>query len=279
MDYKMAVLDIDGTLITSKRKLTTATRAVIQKLKNKKIPVCLCTGRSLTGTMPVAKKLDLGTPFVCIDGAIMYDMYSGNFLYKKPLERKITHKLLDLANNGNMYVGITTQDRYYRYIKNKSLKKYDFGDSFFHLSKFVAYSYGVRYVKNLDRFYTGNPELYEVIAAGEPAELARVKASALSMGCDTLSVRDDLWESYVFMRHSGVQKSEGVRNLCRHFGVEMAEVVAIGDELNDLDMIKAAGMGVAMGNAKKEIKEAADYTTLTNDHDGAAAALSKLFGV
>jgi hydroxymethylpyrimidine pyrophosphatase-like HAD family hydrolase len=86
-----------------------------------------------------------------------------------------------------------------------------------------------------------------------------------------------MWGNQFFITAKGVGKAEGLRILCRHFNIAPGEVVAIGDDDNDLDMLEAAGVGVAMGNAREHVKAVADYVTETNDNDGAAAALTDLF--
>ena len=73
----------------------------------------------------------------------------------------------------------------------------------------------------------------------------------------------------------GVSKGEGLRKVCEYCGVDISEAIAAGDELNDLSMIEAAGLGVAMGNAHADIKAAANYITLTNDENGLADMIGK----
>lgn len=73
----------------------------------------------------------------------------------------------------------------------------------------------------------------------------------------------------------GVSKASGLKEVCRRLGIDMSEVVAVGDSLNDLAMIREAGLGVAMGNAQEEVKKAADWTTVTNEEDGVAEVIFK----
>ena len=73
----------------------------------------------------------------------------------------------------------------------------------------------------------------------------------------------------------GVSKVYGVRRLCHHLGIDMSQVMAIGDSLNDLALIQAAGLGVAMANAEPIVKEHADWITLSNEEDGVAEAIRR----
>ena len=73
-----------------------------------------------------------------------------------------------------------------------------------------------------------------------------------------------------------INKGQGIRDICKVLNIDPAEVVSFGDAANDIPMLEAAGMGVAMGNAQEAVKEAADMVTLSNNEDGIAAALAQL---
>jgi len=79
----------------------------------------------------------------------------------------------------------------------------------------------------------------------------------------------------VEISRKGVSKETGVRLLCDHLGIDLSEVIAIGDNMNDFELISAAGLGVAMGNAQPELKAIADEVTDTNENDGVAKAIQK----
>ncbi|MFL6556332.1 MAG: HAD-IIB family hydrolase, partial [Bacillus sp. (in: firmicutes)] len=74
---------------------------------------------------------------------------------------------------------------------------------------------------------------------------------------------------------AGINKAKGLGSVCSRLGIEMKNVMAVGDSLNDLAMIKAAGVGVAMGNAQELVKESADWVTATNEEDGVAKAIQE----
>lgn len=90
-----------------------------------------------------------------------------------------------------------------------------------------------------------------------------------------LEIRDYLWDNYLFINRTGIKKSYGLQLLCEHFNIPMDQTIAIGDENNDIDMIKMAGLGIAMGNATHRVKEVADEITETNEDNGVSLALEK----
>lgn len=80
------------------------------------------------------------------------------------------------------------------------------------------------------------------------------------------------------LKAKGISKASALKQLVNEWGIPLEKVVAFGDEVNDIDMLKAAGLGIAMGNADPEVKRYADCVTLSNDEDGVAVKIEELFG-
>ncbi len=84
-----------------------------------------------------------------------------------------------------------------------------------------------------------------------------------------------MWDGYVFIAPKNCRKIDGVKALCEYYNIDISEVVTMGDQMNDYDMIKGAGLGVAMGNAHEKIKEVANFVTKDNNNSGVAHAINK----
>ena len=280
--YKMALLDIDGTLLTTWKIATPKTKQVIKRLIDEGIIVCLCTGRNIHSTIPVLRTFGLSTPCMCIDGIIMYDPSQKQIIYDTKLSNKVMRQILDIVKAYNVNIEVITKHRYYWYIQDKNIGGYDFysmGSVSLPAKAAISlykYMFGVRNINSLDRFYKQNEQIYQIVAIGDASETDNIKAALADHGNKNIHTRL-MWGNQLFITAKGVGKSEGLRILCRHFNIAPNEVVAIGDDDNDIDMLEAAGVGVAMGNARDHVKAAADYITETNDNDGAALALSNLF--
>ena len=280
--YKMALLDIDGTLLTTWKAATPKTKQVIRRLTGSGVHVCLCTGRNIHSTLPVLRAFGLASPCMCIDGLIMYDPPQKKIIYETKLPNKVMREILDIVRAHHVNVEVVTKRRYFWHIHDKSIGGYDFytvGNVSWPMTAIVSaymYKFGVRGIKSLDRFYTEDEQIYEIVAIGGESETESIKAALAGHGNQDIHARL-MWGNQLFITAKGVGKSEGLRLLCRHFGVAPEEVVAIGDDDNDIDMLGAAGVGVAMGNAKGHVKAVADYITETNDNNGAALALEKFF--
>ncbi len=275
--YKLVAIDIDGTTVDSNGNLSQRNIEVIRKVVDSGIPVCIVTGRNIYNAQKVAKKLNTKTPVVCCDGATMFDPVENKIVYEKYFQQKQLKEVLEILNKHHVYVEMSSANHYYQYIKSKELGKYNYGGSpnnFMGKYKRMI-KHNVRFVKNIDRFLGKKPIINQVIFIGEAENVLSAKEEIISKNYDTLELRDNLWNNFVFIVQKGCKKSDGVKLLCDKYGINMEDTIAIGDELNDIDMIENAGLGIAVGNANQRIKDVAKYITLTNDEDGVAHALEK----
>ena len=115
----------------------------------------------------------------------------------------------------------------------------------------------------------------KILMSVQPEELAQVQQQIADFLPDSLTVVQTA-AFYLEVIPKVINKGQGIRDICSVLGMEPAEVISFGDAANDIPMLKAAGVGVAMGNADAAVKAAADMVTLSNNEDGIAAALEKL---
>lgn len=275
--YKLVAIDIDGTTVDKKGKLSKKTINTIKKVVKKGVPVCIVTGRNVYNAQKVVKKLNIKTPFICADGAIMVDTAQNKIIFEKSFSKGQLEEILSTLNKHDVYIEMSSKNHYYQYIKRKELGKYNYGGSPNNMAGKLkrVIKHNVRYVRNLKKFLESSEPINQVIFIGEPENVENAKKDIIKKNYDNLEIRDNLWSNFVFLVHSSCKKSDGVKLLCSHYGCSMSEVMAIGDELNDIDMIEKAGLGIAMENANPRIKEVANFVTLSNDYDGVAYALEK----
>ena len=130
-------------------------------------------------------------------------------------------------------------------------------------------------VENLADFLPFAP--VKILMSVDPAILADVQRRIAAFLPDNLNVVHTA-PFYLEVIPRVINKGQGIRDICRTLGMDVSEVIAFGDAENDIPMLRAAGVGVAMGNAADAVKAAADRVTLTNNEDGIAAALEALLG-
>ena len=128
-------------------------------------------------------------------------------------------------------------------------------------------------VENLADFLTFSP--IKILMSVDPAELKAVQQTIADFLPDSLTVVQTA-DFYLEVIPRVINKGQGIRDICGVLGLDPKQVIAFGDAENDIPMLRAAGMGVAMGNAAEAVKAAADMVTLSNNEDGIAAALEKL---
>ena len=275
--YKMAVCDIDGTLVDKNGNLSARTVETIKKINDGKGIVTLCTGRNITKAMPIAKKLGLKVPFVCIDGILLYDPVKKCPVMDKNMLKEDIMKIARYGFEKSMYVEVSDGYKYYKFFPTKAHQKYDLYNKHTFFGRIKSYLGGIRYVKSIEEFEKIEGHLYQIALGGEKNECARAKNDLEKMNFKDVEIRDFIMDCFLFINHTGMGKARGVRLLCDFYGISMDEVIAIGDEMNDIDMLEQAGLGVAMGNAPEKVKEYADIVADTNENDGAAKILEKYF--
>ncbi len=274
--YKLVVCDIDGTLVDSKGKISSVTLNTIKKVRAKGVNVTVCTGRNITKTLPIAKKLGLKIPFVCIDGIIFYDPVAKKPVKSLSLDMAEVRELVEIGENRRTFIEVSDGYKYYKYFPDKDFLKYDFFNKHDFIGRIKSWFGGIRYVKTVDELYNLTGPVYQVVLGADTEITEEIAETVRKKGYENIDVRDFLWKEYLFINYKGIGKAQGVELLCDYFGITPKEVIAFGDEMNDLDMLEYVGMGIAMENAAPEVKKIARRVTLSNDNNGVAYALKKL---
>ncbi len=277
--YKLVVLDIDGTTLNDEEKVTKENFEAIQSCIKKGVPVCLCTGRNIHNTKRVAKHLKIDTPYVCVDGTTIFDQKSKSYIKNDSIDKDIFREMLEEIEKEHLYIELCTNNNYVKYVKTKDLEQYVYSGIPNNISKkYRDYFFrGSRFVKNTKDFekWANLDEVRQLIFAGDKKAVDKVKEIIVQKKYEGLEIKDDLWPNYVFISKKNCRKIDGVKALCEYYGIDISEVITMGDQMNDFDMIKGAGLGVAMGNAHEKIKEIAKFTTLDNNNSGVAHAINK----
>ena len=269
MTYKMAFLDIDGTISERDNLVRPRVAAAVRGLCARGIPVCLSTGRNFAHVLPILDALGVDIPVSTVDSAMVYAGRSGDVLFANTLSSEAQHEICELAAQHAVYIEAVTDTQYYKCIHGAP--SFDYG--MWNDTSMVQYVDACKDLRSLP------PYIWEYIFGGSTAEIAALRR-AIAVRCgDAVGMRDDLWDGYLFAGAKGLNKTLGMRQLCTAAGVALSEIVAIGDGLNDLDFLACAGLGVAMGGSDARVLAVADCVTGTIHEDGAAIALEMYFGV
>lgn len=283
--FKLIAIDIDGTLITSNYFISPRTLRALRAAMNAGIKVTIATGRFYKSSLRIARSLPINAPLICNDGAQIVDIHSGSHVFFKPLPMDVACRVLSLCSNyETLRVQIFMKDhkvfagRYFRvgqiswFLRRKH-----------HLRGFINYLKDFVFVpvKNAGDFEGAkcamkNPPA-KIVICGEPNEMEDFKKRVLDELKDKIFMTTAI-KNCVDILDGSVSKAKGIEVLAQRLGIKRQEIMAIGDNINDLPMLEYAGLGVAMGNAPEVVKERADIVTAGNNEDGIALLLEKVLG-
>lgn len=258
---KLLALDLDGTLVADLNTIPARTRTAIQAAGRQGVQVTIATGREWGVTRRFVHMLGLTTPVICYQGALIVDPQSGRPIASESLPLPLAHRLIDLARREHLALHL--------YLDNHAYIEHPSAQSRAIFSRMGA---TVVEVPDLKQVIT-RPPLKGLIVhpAGDGEALAGRLQTALGSGLSVFRSLDVLIE----VTSPQVSKGRALATLARHAGVLPQEVMAIGDQDNDIDMIAWAGLGVAMGNASPGAKAAADYIAPPISRQGAAWAIEQ----
>lgn len=257
---KMIATDIDGTILPYNADFTPAVTKCISKLSHDGIKVVLVTGRMHSSTLPIAKRLNLRTPIISYQGGMIKDI-NGNTLYQADLNSKYASDIIVWARKNNIHLNLYIDDKLYVENDNDIIKYYIKG-------KFVDYT-----VCSFDDLVLENVNKLLAIDIENPDKVSGWVEILKAKYPDLYIVKSTPY--FCEIGANNATKSNGVKFLCEYWGIKREEVLAIGDQNNDIDLVKAGGIGVAMGNGTAELKECADYITDCVEDDGFVKAVEK----
>ena len=269
---RLIISDIDGTFITSAGRVTDRLRAVIVRAVETGAHFGLATGRPHRWLIPVLEQLPLAPVCVCANGAVVYDPATDRVLHAFELSPSAMAEVVEAAERvladvphgyGVERVGSSALDPEEECFIITPEYNRDAWDSQFGVTD-TQTLISQPAAKLLVRCSSmTSAQMFELIAPEVDPELAHV----------TYSMDEGLIE----VSCPGVNKAAGARYLAERYGVTAADAIAFGDMPNDLELLRWAGVGVAMGNAVPMLHDAADHVTATNNEYGVARVLERWF--
>ncbi len=265
MDIKILALDLDGTLTNSEKKISAHTKETLKRAMEAGVTVVLASGRPLVGIKPLAKELELSNYrgyILAYNGGQIIDCHTGKEVYQNVLSAGRVSSIYEAARKFG--VAMLTYDGE-DIITEEDNDPYVLRECFINKVK-------VRKIEDIVRYVTY--PVPKCLVVGEHEKLLPVRDHLKEKYGDELSIYFSE-PFFLEIMPLGVEKSASLELLLNRLQLDREELMACGDGLNDLTMLQYAGLGVAMGNACKEAKEAADHITAANDEDGVAKAVEQ----
>lgn len=261
MKYKLIAMDFDGTLLTSDKKITEKNRDVLQKYKNNKYIIVGITARNLSSVNNVCN-INTFNYLILNNGSYIYDVENNIGIDIGHINR---NTLINITNNFKDFaeqIDYCSLNKYYIY-KKENIKNNGFTvkiNSFEDIKEIIV---------RMNIFLKSNEEIKKNKKYIE-SEFDDLNVFEMS---DTDNNNSRKW---IALNPKGIDKLKALEILCKKIDINLDEVIFFGDSTNDLSIINKVGLGVAMGNALKEVKEQAKEIILSNDEDGIAIFLDKI---
>jgi Cof subfamily protein (haloacid dehalogenase superfamily) len=272
MIYRLLALNIDGTLLQSNGRLHKSTKEAIEYVQEKGIYVTLVTSRSFPSAKKAAKALKLNSLLVTHRGAYIAASQEKPIFVKR-IQEDETFEIVRLLEGFTCQIRLV-HEKYSLANKTKlnsnMLAKTVFttGDPIFYSQQFVdSLSDTI-----LDEPVTP-PKIEVYFEDKEDLQDTQAAIKGMFENIDTIKLNDLRMD----IVPAGVSKLNGLLYLGEHLGISRNQMVVIGDSIDDLEMIEAAGLGVAMGNAPAEVKKAADWLTRSNNQNGVSYMVKEHF--
>ena len=266
--YKLICSDVDGTLLDINRALSTSTIAQIKRVKEQ-IPVVLISSRMPKSMRILQNQLDIANhPLIAYNGSLILD--NNEELFSAEIDASITKRIVDFCSGTEVHLSLYHKDEWFvpkmdfwakRETNNTKVEPIinDLKSTLFHLSD-------------------QGKGCHKIMCMGDENEISLLHQNLLKEFKDKLNIYRSK-PTYLEISDINQDKASAMRLLLemKYENYSMENVVAFGDNYNDLSLIKEAGLGIAVANAKSEVLDIADYIAASNIEDGVAVEIKRLF--
>lgn len=272
MAYRLLALDVDGTLLKPNHRLTKETKSAIEYAKQKGVYVTLATGRAFPSAQKVANALNLNTDLITHDGAFIASTME-NPTYERRMSNEKAYHIVELLERHNCHIRVMHE----KFAIGNKIRQKNFLIAKMTIGIGDPVFYPVTFVDSLSNYLLGDPIMPPKIHAFFFNEKDRLAAKEeLLSEIPSVHVTSSS-EGGLEVVSAGVSKARGLQILGQKLGIGLNQMVAIGCYDNDIEMITQVGLGVAMGNAPKHIRDQADWVTRSNEQNGVAYMIKEVF--
>jgi Cof subfamily protein (haloacid dehalogenase superfamily) len=273
MGIRLLALDIDGTLLNGRSEITPRVREALEKVRAQGVQIVLVTGRRFRSARPVVEDLGLGVPLISHNGALTKDVITLETFGYHPFNAETAREVIRIGRANAVDIiccddpdGLGVMVRENISPENRALRFYleKYRDCVLHVDDLLEYvdhdPIQIMFSGRCDPMDEFETELSERM--GQQLQLFRTRYRA-----GDLTILDALSPT--------ASKAIGLKSLAESLGIAPAEIMAVGDNHNDLPMLRYAGTGVVMGNAEEELRNAGFALTASNEEDGVAEAIER----
>lgn len=281
---KLIATDMDGTLLNESGDISPENEQAIRKALDEGIEVIVATGRSYEAAYRPLQKAGLNLPIISLNGAMTHTV-DKTLLRNVPMERNITQKIQQMCQEAGLYYEVYSNEKAHT-ISQEDFKQvmYDIVQSANPLipeeeieerAEERLQEEGFSITHDFEALFADkNLDFYKVLAFSTDRNVLTKVAEAFQKESSVnVTASSDVNLEF---NHIDAQKGAAVKDYAQSKGIEMKDVMTLGDHFNDETMLRMAGRGVAMGNASDAIKDMVKYTTKTNVEHGFAHAVEEM---
>ncbi|MCV9877993.1 pyridoxal phosphatase [Brenneria izbisi] len=267
MTYRVIALDLDGTLLTQQKKILPESLTALALARQQGIKVVIVTGRHHSAIHPFYQALQLDTPAICCNGTYVYDYLTGKTSHANPLSVDQAKSVLNMLQTFDIHGLMYADDAmYYQYPTGHVIRTQAWASTLPALQR-PSFQQVADLMRQTDesvaiwKFATSHADIPTL------NDFAGAVETQLGLACEWS------WQDQVDIAQTGNSKGKLLQQWLSEQGISMKEVVAFGDNFNDISMLEGAGLGVAMGNSADEIKARADLVIGDNEGPGIAEVI------
>ena len=287
--YKLVAIDLDGTMLNQYGIITEKTKKAISKAQEKGVEVMIASGRAITSVKRFSKEINSNKYFISGNGAITYDIKNNKILYENILSKTKALQIIKICEENSIYYNVYTENGIIAknlnyntlYYYKDNLTKPDENRTHINIVENVYDYFEQREEKILKimicdehkTVFNSIVRKLKELSEIEVLEVSHMSRKIIRQGTDEIALE----YFYTEVSAKDVDKWNALEEIMSLMNISKEEVVTIGDNANDLKMITNAGLGVAMGESAPYVKQSADIIAPTNDEDGVAIILNKIF--
>lgn len=262
MSYKLVAIDMDGTLLTPELEISKATVEAVRKAIETGTIITLSTGRMYLAALPFANLLQLDVPIITCNGALTKCSKTGKVYDLKTVQPRYCSEIIRYCREEGLSVSVYDDDEIFVEKDSENIEIHEEMD----MAEPIT-------VDDLNTAVDGS--VIKLLFNGRNKRKLEYHANRLyEQYGEKLNFYFSL-PYFVEIVNKHANKSNALKDLAAKLDIKREEIIAIGDNYNDMDMIQYAGLGVAMGNSPRYLKEAADFVTRSNDEDGVRHVIEK----
>lgn len=258
---QLIAVDIDGTLLDNEHRITARTKATLQEAAGRGVVLTLSTGRMFISAQAIAAELGIEGPLIAYNGAMIRHAVTGEDYFHRPIGLAAARWIIDRLLVSDLHFHVYINEQLFVRQLNELTRQY-------------GRKTGILPLLILETALPLREEPTKLLIMGE-ADRLREFAEQVKAELGAAVNLSTSHPQYLEIVHGDVSKGRALERIAAFHGIPRENVLAIGDNYNDLEMIRYAGLGIAMGNAPDGVKQEADYVAPGNDADGVADAIER----